>query len=202
MLKKMSVLAMAVGVVAAMVLPASASATWKHHATDIQTNTTIGVTGNVRFQGSIGGVECQVTSRVLFESGTTTGKAETFVPHPTSDTTNCKGLGGLAPCQTHNVAPQAPNWTIHTVAGPAISVTTTDITSQLTGGVFCLVKAIKLTGGTVSFTPNQANTASSAQLSGQLQADIQTNSGAADQENVTVSGTLDIESPNAATYSI
>lgn len=221
MLKKLSVLAMALGAVAAMVFPAAASAEWKHHNTPITESKTIGVTGNVRFQGGLGGVECQVTSRVRFDPGTT-GVAETFVPHPTDDTTNCKGLGGLGPCQVHNVAPQAPNWTIHTVRqetkqvtnpGQAeekthqtfhdfITVTTTNITSQTTGGLFCLVKAINLTGGTTTFTPTQPNTIPSATLSGQLQAHLQTNGGATDQETVTVSGTLNVESPDANTYSI
>jgi hypothetical protein len=200
MLKKMTVLAMAVGALAAMVLPASASANWKHHNTNISEAAQIGLTGNVRFQGPIGGVECQITSRAKFNPGTT-GVAETFVPHPTSDTTNCKGTGGLSPCQIHGVTPQAPNWVFHTTATSAISLTTTDITSTLTGG-FCLVKHINLTGGTVTLTPNATNTISSATESGNLQAHIQTTSGAIDTQGVATSGTLTIESPNANTYSI
>lgn len=202
MLKKMTVLAMAVGVVAAMALPASAAAQWKHHSTAIQTNTTIGVTGNARFQGGLGGVECQVTSRVKFVPGTT-GVAETFVPDPTDATTNCKGLGGLSPCQIHNLTPQTEaNWPVHTNTSVMTVQVNQSITSQATGGIFCLVKHIELTQGSVTFTPNQPSTVSSAQLQGSLPVDIQTNNGTKHQENVTVSGSLSVESPNAATYSI
>ncbi|HEX5928092.1 MAG TPA: hypothetical protein VFY48_01730 [Solirubrobacterales bacterium] len=204
MFKKMTVLAMAVGVVAALALPASASATWKHHQSAIQSNAQLGLTGQARFQGTLGGIECQVTSRAVFIAGQTTGTAETFVPHPTSDTANCKGLGGLAFCQTHNLTPQAPGWTFHTIVvnGVAkIQVTTTTITSQTTGG-FCPVKHISLAGGEVTLDPAQDETVSSASLSGTLGAQLQTNDGTIDSESVTVSGTLNVESPNAATYSI
>ncbi len=200
MWKKTIALVIAAGL-AALVLPAASSANWKHHATDIQTDTVIGLTGNLRNQGSLGGVECQVTMRVKLSPGTT-GLVETFVPHPTSDTTNCKGLGGLSPCQMHNLTPLAPNWTIHTASATTISLTTSDITYQLTGGIFCLVKHVVTTAGTLTLTPNQPNTISSFQVSGVLQADIQTNGGAVDKETVTMSGSLAIESPKANTYSL
>jgi hypothetical protein len=202
MLKKLTVLAVAIGAVAALALPASASAAWKHHSTPIATDQTVGFTGNVRFQGGLGGVECQITSRTKFLAGQTTATAETFAPHPTSDTTNCRGLGGLAFCQIHNLQPQAPNWTAHTVQSPvSVTVTTTTIHSQATGG-FCPVTTISLTAGTVTLTPNQANTVSSATESGNLQAHLTTTSGTVDTETVSTSGTLTIESPNAETYSI
>ncbi|HEX5929342.1 MAG TPA: hypothetical protein VFY48_08110 [Solirubrobacterales bacterium] len=224
MLKKMTVLAMAVGVVAALALPASASATWKHGQTAIEKDEQLGLTGNARFQGGLGGVECQVTSKITFQAGQTTGKVESFVPHPTSDTLNCKGLAGLAFCQIHDVTPfsgasllstQNP-WVLHTWAESTggeppvihqkdlIHVTSGNITSTLTGG-FCPVKHIMLTGGTVVATPNQPNNVTSVQLSGTLLAHLQTNNHAEGQshtENVTVSGTLTIEEPKAHTYSI
>lgn len=206
MFRKTVVVAIAVGIVGVLALPISAAANWKHHNTSIQADTTIGLTGNLKFQGGLGGVECQVTSRVKLYTEwvllQTTGTAETFVPHPTSDTTNCKGHGGLTFCQIHNLSPQMPNWWIHTVQTPAsISVTTTTIHSQATGG-FCPVTTISLTAGTVTLTPNQPNTAISATLAGALQAHLTTSSGTVDRETVTTTGTLSIESPNAHTYSI
>ncbi len=200
MLKKMTVLAMAVGILAAMALPASAPAAWKHHDVAIQINKTTGFTGNVRFQGGLGGVECQVTSAVEFKANQTTGTAETFKPHPTSETSNCKGLGGLIGCQIHELTPQEPGWVIHTATATTITVTTTTIHSVPTGG-FCPLKTISLTAGTVTFTPNQPNTVTTAALSGQLQAHQQTaGSGTVHTEEVTVSGTLTAEEPH--TYSI
>jgi hypothetical protein len=202
MLKKLTVLAMAVGVVAALALPASASATWKHHATAIQQSVQVGFTGQARFQGGLGGVECQVTSAAQFLAGQTTGNITSFTPHPTNDTTNCKGLGGLAFCQIHNVAPTTFPWVFHTVQSPvSVSVTHGQIHSQATGG-FCPVNTLTITAGTVTITPNQPNTASSVTLSGSASVHLTTNNGQVDTENTTVSGSLAIEAPNAATYSI
>lgn len=210
MLRKSAVLALAVGMSAGLALPAPASAEWKHHSTPIQTDTTIGLTGNVRKQGGLGGYECQVTMRVKFLASQTTGIAETYVPDPVpqqvggpagTDTNRCKGLGGLAFCQLHNLTPQAPNWTFHTVQAPtSISLTTQNTTATATGG-FCPVTHILTTPATITLTPNQPNTFSSMTLSGTLQAHLQTHS-QVDTENVTVSGTLNVESPNANTYSL
>jgi hypothetical protein len=212
MLKKLTVLAMTVGAVAAFALPASASAAWKHHSTSIATDQTVGFTGNARFQGGLGGIECQITSQTKFLAGQTTGTAETFVAHPTSDTANCRGLGGLAFCQIHNLTPQqAANWTIHTATATTVSVTTTTIHSQATGA-FCPVTTISLTAGTATLTPEKKNaegkfvanpdTVETATISGSLQADLTTSGGSVDTETVTISGDLLVESPNANTYSI
>lgn len=233
MLKKITVLAVAAGVVAAFVLPTSASATWKDHKTAIGTNVQLGLTGNARFQGTLGGVECQVTSKVKFLANQTTGNVESFIVDPPgaeTETSNCKGLGGLAFCKIHNVTPystvqhlpsgqitevplstQAP-WTLHTgdyqttqlqgsqtaATGPThsnvIVVTTGDITSQTTGG-FCPVNHINLTSGVVAALPNQPETITSVQLTGTLQGDLKTLDGTPDKEDVTVSGSLQIEEP-------
>jgi hypothetical protein len=215
MLKKMTLLAMAVGALAALALPAAASAEWKKHAVPIANDVTLNFTGNARFQGGLGGVECQLTPSLLFEAAglKTTGKVEQFTAHPTDETTNCKGLGGLSSCQIHNLTPQMNNgWVFHTVtvAGqPKIKVTNGDITSQATGGIFCLVKHITLTAPVepnhfVTLLPNQPNTFTSGQIHGQLEADIQTNGGGVDKETVTVSGTFELENTalESHTYSI
>jgi len=202
MFKKMTVLAMAVGVVAALALPASASADWKHHQTAIQQNQQIGLTGNIRFQGGLGGVECQVTSAVTFEPGTS-GFISSFVPEPTSDTANCKGLGGLVGCQVHNVAPTGFPWPVHTEANGSIDIEHGEIHSQSTG-FFCPVKNITITEGTVVATPNEADTADNVQIHGKADVHLQTNSGVTHEEETTVSSnpTIAIEAPNANTYSI
>jgi uncharacterized membrane protein len=236
MLKKMTVLAIAIGVVAAFALPVSASADWKHHETATQQNVTIGVTGKAKFQGGLGGVECQVTSKVTFQPGTT-GLVETFVPHPTDTTTNCRGTGGLAFCQIHDVTPFGTSnpsallsttnpWTLHTgnyqttqlvvhqqqpkiittLANgtqhtDVIVITTGEITSQATDG-FCPVTHIRLTPGTVAGLPTPPKTIQTIALTGTLRGDLTTVSGPIDEEDVTVSGTLEIESPNGNTYSI
>jgi hypothetical protein len=201
MLKKLTVLAMAIGALAALA-PASASATWDHHTTPIDQNQQLTFSGQARFQGGLGGVECQVSSNAQFLAGQTTGNITSFVPGPTSDTVNCKGTGGLVFCQVHNVSPTSFPWVFHTVQSPAsISITHGEIHSQATGG-FCPITAITITAGTVTATPNQPETVSSIQLSGNASVHLTTSGGSQDTENTTVSGTLSILAPNAGTYSI
>ncbi len=202
MFRKTVALAMALGVVGAIGMPAAAGANWKHHAQEIQQSVNLGFTGQVRFQGGGGGVECQVTVAAQFVANTTTGNIHLFLPEPTSDTANCKGLGGWAFCQIHDVKPTGFPWVFHTTQSPASSdVTHGEIHSTATGG-FCPVKSITVTAGTVVVTPNQPNTVSSVQVSGGVSVHAVTNSGASDLENGLASGTLNIEAPNANTYSI
>ncbi|HEX5928917.1 MAG TPA: hypothetical protein VFY48_05955 [Solirubrobacterales bacterium] len=200
MSKRVTILATAIGILAALSLPSSASAAWKHHATEIQANATIGLTGNIRKQGGLGGIECQVTTRVQFLAHQTTGLVETFVPHPVDPTTNCKGLGGLAFCQIHNVLPTNLPWLFHTGTND-ISLTIGEIHYQTTGG-FCPVKQVTTTAGTLTLTPNQPNTFSTFSVSGNTQIHLETNSGASDTETVSASGTLTVEPPYKNTYSV
>jgi hypothetical protein len=212
MLRKIAVLALAAGAVAALALPAGASASWKHHVTPIQNDVTLNLTGNTRFQGGLGGIECQLTPSLKFFAGQTTGIVEHNTVHPVDETTNCKGLGGFAPCQIHNLTPQMNNnWLFHTVivAGqPKIKVTTGDITYQMTGGIFCLVKHVKFTAPVepnhfITWLPNQPNTFTSFQEHGQVELDVQTNGGGVDKETITVSGTFELEqTAEQHTYSI
>ncbi len=204
MIKKIMVLAVAASAVAAVAVPASAPASWLHHGTPIQQDVQLGLTGQTRFQGALGGVECQVTSRLKLFAGQTAGTVETYAFHPTNDTANCKGLGGLAFCQYHSVSPTGLPWTMHAVEDkgtPKTMTTGVTVTAQSTGG-FCPMKHTALTSGSVLSTPNQANTVSSMQVSGNVQVDFQTTNGTVDKETMAVGGTSTIESPNANTYSI
>ncbi|HEX5928919.1 MAG TPA: hypothetical protein VFY48_05965 [Solirubrobacterales bacterium] len=202
MLKKITVLAVAVGVVAALALPATASATWKHHSTDIAQDVQFNLTGQARFETGFGGAECQVAIKVKLYAGQTTGVVETWGPHPTNETTNCKGLSGAAFCQAHDFTPLAPNWPVHTSEG-AIKITTQNITSQPTGG-FCPVNQLTLTPGTVTATPNQPNTFSSFSLSGNLVTHKRTTGNGETETGpeTQISGTVSVTSPNSSTYSI
>ncbi len=207
MLRKIAVLVTVLLAVGALAVP-SVAAGWQHNHSLLTQNVQLGITGSMRFQGALGGIECQVTSRILFAAGTT-GVVETFVPHPTSETANCKGLGGLAFCQIHNLTPQsAAFWTLHTQAFQtpqgakethenAVVVTTGLIHSQATGG-FCPVKTISLTpaGGLgIVAEPLESTTISSVQLAGALQGHLTTLSGVVDTEQVFIGGTLLIEDP-------
>lgn len=226
MFKRTTLLALALGVMAAIVMPAAASAAWKHHQVAIQQNVQINFTGNVRFDTGNGSAECQFKMNVQFLAGQTTGNLNTLAPHPTSDTANCKGLGGYAFCQAHNFTLQEMPWTFHTaqaetttitVDGPnpgevtvkgtgvfhqGFVITTRSIKAQATGA-FCPGKEIHFTAGTLTALANQPNTFSSVQLNGGLLTHKLTNTGVTDTEVVKVTGLLEIENPEQRnTYSL
>jgi hypothetical protein len=222
MLRKMTVLAMAIGVVAAFALPASASASWKHHGVAIQVDKDISLTGKFRTQAGIGGIECQVTTTVTFFAGQTTGIIDTFDVHPQDETTDCKGLGGLAPCQIHNLTPQQnTNWSFHTEAWQTVTavqgqqttfgathqkalvITPQTLQYQMTGGIFCLVKKVQYHLNKIGLTeegPGDGNTITNLDVNGSALSTTETNSGALDQEETLIQGTLQVEPPNQNTY--
>jgi hypothetical protein len=199
MFRKTMILAMAVGIVAAMALPASAGASWKHNGVATQQNVQLPFTGtNIKFESQTigGGLGCQVTSEVTFEPGTT-GKAKSFKAHPTSDTTNCFGTGGLAFCQVHNLQPQTGfQWVIHTAGATTTSITITHgtITSQTTGG-FCPFSHLDLTPGTLEGHAD-AHKFSTIQITGKAHVII----GGQTEASATISGLLHLE--GTPTYEI
>lgn len=229
--RKITVLAMAVGAVAAFVLPTSASATWRHHGVPIANDIDIPLTGKVRLQGAgSAAIECQVTSTATFFAGQTTGQVDTFDVHPADETTNCVGFGSLAPCQVHNLTPQqGNNWQFH--QGPwktvtavqgtqtqfgvqhptALILTPGTITYQMTGGIFCLIKHVLLHPGELGLTEEEVggstvgdgNTVTNLDLNGAAHSTIQTNGGATHTEEILIQGTLQVEPVNLRnTYTI
>ena len=162
MLRKMTVLAMALGALAALTLPMPASANWTKHHKAIQQNEQVALTGTVGFAATAGGavqggIVCQITSQAQGIAGTTTGVVTTFNPDPDSagtDTNRCAGNGGFALCQLHNLQPTgvtSPGWTIHTnhTGTHDVTVTYSDIHSQTTGA-FCPAKFLKVTASSRS----------------------------------------------------
>lgn len=210
MSRKMTMLTMVVGALAVLALPASASATWKHgDVTPIPADVVnVGLTGQIGFQSHAlgGGVTCQVTSALDFTAGQTTGLITSFKAHPTSDTANCHGQGGLAFCQIHNqtptgLSPHGNGWVIHTrgTQAPTIEITHGDIHAQATG-FFCPVSQITVTAGTVTAVPNPANgiTVTGATIQGTAVTDTTLGQDPA----ATVHGSFVVEAPNSGTYSI
>jgi hypothetical protein len=207
MLKKTIALAIAVGAIATC-WTATAAASWSHQGA-IQENVTLTIgaldlKGNVRFQGKLGGIECQIVADVLLEPGTT-GSLNSLEPNPAesgTSTSRCNGLGGLASCSIHQFDPTGLPWTVHEASATTIALTTWNFHTSLTGGIFCLVKQAQLTASSLTWTPDNPSAMSKISLSGNPQVVLQTNGGAADKEVSTVSGQLEILSPATGTYAI
>jgi hypothetical protein len=201
MFKKVMMLAVAAAALVAFAIPATASANWQDHNTALQANANIQVTGQAKFQGEVGNVECQTVSAVQLTSGTTTADVSTFEVDVTGTETvtdNCQVGGGLASLGCTDVATVTTAglpWTAHATSTQTVAVTTGTIQNHLHGGFFC-PKTIQLTPGTVHITTTTASTWTEGQLSGTLQADPSIGS----PQNVTVSGTGAV-SPTA-TYGV
>jgi hypothetical protein len=197
MIRKMMVLGMAVGTMAALALPAPAAANWKHHAQAIASNVSLGFTGEVWFaEKAFGEIKCQITSEAQFTANTTTGHLKTFLPHPTGAATDCKGEGVFKNCQIQDVKADGLFWQFHTVViggQPKGQLTTGDVTVTTTG-LFCFVKTVTLKGSqNVTVIPNQPETVSWVQPHAQLQAQITTTDNQLHTTTVQVGGKLDIE---------
>ncbi len=201
MFKKMTVLAMAVGIVAAFALPASASAEWKHKGQPLQENKTLSLTGKVKKQaGATGGYECEITTSWILKPGTT-GTVEKWEIDPDgggTPTNECQGSGALAACQFHNSVTEGLPWELHTTAGPPaqITITTAATTITSTGG-FCPFQQIITTPGTIHATPDDPNAMKTVTLSGSVPGHI-----GGSQVQTLYSGTLHVEPPDAGTYGI
>jgi hypothetical protein len=188
MIRKLMMLAFAAALVA-FAIPATASAQWTKHTQTLQQNDNVQITGQTKFQGGIGNVECQTVADQQLLAGQTTATLQGIQVDVTGQETvtdNCVVGGGLASLGCTDVASvtsaELP-WIAHGTSGQTGSLTTGTIQYHLHGGIFC-VKTMQLTPGTVHMTTAQQDHWTQGQLSGELQV----HSGQTKQ-NVTVSGT-------------
>jgi hypothetical protein len=214
MLKKTILLAMAAAIVAAFAMPAAASASlWKHHAQAIPNDRQITLTGQAKFQGAVGSVECQTTSQITLTAGTSTGNVTKFEPDldeaGSTVTQKCKAGGFLAGCQIHSSVGENLPWVVHNTT-QKIDVTSGSIRVGFTGG-FCPGQSATVTppdgvNHFVTANPNQPHTVTSFELHGQVLVHVY--NGAHDAAHTvqtgtaTVTGTATILAPNAHTYSL
>jgi len=214
-MKKIIMLAMAAAVVAAFAVPAAASASlWKHHKQVLAQNAQIQLTGNAKFSGGLGSVDCETTSQLTATAGTGTGKVTQFQPDldqvGSTVTSKCTAGGFLVACQVHSsqaTIPVPAGWEIHNETS-RIEITSGDIHIGMTGG-FCPAQAGTVTPvntskeHTVTATPDQPKTMSSFILSGKVEVHLYNNSQTPFRsETATVTGSQNILAPNAATYSL
>ncbi len=185
MLKKITLLAMAVGMLAAFALPAAASASWTKHDKELkagETGVISEITGTaIKFTSvATGGVSCHTVGAATLTGGTTTGFLTKFEPL-TSATASCTTSGLLATegCVVEKVTSTELPWIIHNnTPTTTISVTTRTIdielrkTNAAKENVACPKFAgSDITPGTVTLTPDNAETISTLTLSGTLKFD-------------------------------
>lgn len=88
---------MALGaVLAILAMPAVASAGWTHSGVELKSgeNAQLSSVGSYRFEGELGGVECETVSQMTLTGGTTAGHMTKFEPNG-QPTSKCKTLGLL-----------------------------------------------------------------------------------------------------------
>jgi hypothetical protein len=175
MFKNAITLAVAAAALVAFAIPATASAVWQEHQTNLQSNADVQTTGQARFQGeSLGAVECQVDATASLISGQTTARVNQFsvdlteaastvtkkcFVNPTLESFGCTDVA--------QVTVEGLPWTAHATNTQQIAVTTGTIQTHIHGGLFC-PKTIQLTPGTVNINTSSAGTWQTGTLSGQL----------------------------------
>lgn len=201
MFKKAIMLAVAAAAIAAMAIPASASAAWTHHNTHLAQNAQIQVTGQAHFEGEeIGGVACQTDAQATLLAGQTTATVTNFGVDLTEAgstvTSKCSVNAELAffGCtDVGQVTVDGLPWTAHATNTQQIAVTTGTIQNHLHGGIFC-PKTIQLTPGTVNINTSTAGTWTTGELEGQLlgHGAVQQNVNITGHGTVTPSGTYGV----------
>jgi hypothetical protein len=176
MIRKLMMLAFAAALVA-FAIPATASAQWTKHTQTLGQNDQIQVTGQFKFQGGIGNLECQTNAAAQLTASTTTADVTSFVVDVTgveTVTDNCTIGGGLASLGCSDVASVtssasvATPWVAHLVSTQTIDIATGTMQNHLHGGIFC-PKTQQLTPGTVTLQTGQQDHWTQGQLFGELQ---------------------------------
>ena len=183
---------------AAMMLPAPAlAAEWGHNATPLKANATIGLTGTMKFTTQSGGiVECQVTFAAVMKPGFQ-GEIESMAVDNGTVTEKCKTGGNLAKCQVHQFQGTGFPWSMQ-LGEPNISVAAKEIHVSLTGAPGeCPITNFSTTPGTITMI-SSAHQFSTLGLSGTLKHHVL----GAGEAQLSVSGSLSVESPNSATYEV
>ncbi len=208
MIKKMILLALAVGALSA--LPSAAMALeWTDGTIKVGTERQLQTKGNAKFSSGVAGsVDCKTTSTLKLIPGTT-GEITSFHPDTGLGTITqvCKAGGALANCQVHAVQATNLPWVGHivteTVQSPKhehlqkLLVTSGAIHNTL-GGQFCPAASLEVTpSNEVTVLLDNEHGATNLTLDGSVQVDSSLGKLA-----TTVSGTQTIQGSDATTYGI
>ncbi|HET9394466.1 MAG TPA: hypothetical protein VFO36_00305 [Nitrospiraceae bacterium] len=193
MLRKVTIFAIAGAAIAALAIPTTAAAQWTENHQQVTQSSSSVTTGQTKYQGQIGSVECQTVSLAELIGGTTTAQVvlKTDVEGQETVTDNCSVGGGLVSVgctDVKEIVYENEPWTAHATSTQTIAITTGTIITHLHGGVFC-PKTIDVTPGTVHITTSTSNTWTTGQISGALQAMPST--GGNQTMTITGHGTID-----------
>lgn len=194
MFRKVMMLALAAGALAALMAPAGASATWTKDHQALQENAQIELTGQAAIHGEVGSIECQVRSLMQLTAGTTTAvvteSGVDLKEAGSTVTSKCSISGGLESFGCTDVASSTAAglpWTAHAVSTQTISTTTGTVQNHLHGGIFC-PKTVQATPGTVLSHLTTQNTWTTGTSSGTLQ--IHLSNGGSQEVQVTGHGSV------------
>lgn len=176
MFKKAMMLAVAAAALVAFAIPATASAKWQEHGSDISQDVPLQVTGTSEFHGEIGGLTCQTDATATLLAGTTTASVTSFGVDLTEAgstvTSKCSvdsTLASFGCTDVGQVTVAGLPWTGHATSTQRITVTTGTIQNHLHGGIFC-PKTIQLTPGEVDVVTSTTSTWTQGDLEGELEA--------------------------------
>jgi hypothetical protein len=196
MLKKLSLLALAVGALVAFAIPATASAsgTWTDKGVNVAVHTTVKATGTIQFvsKSGAGGIHCKTAhAEITIQKD---GKTTTITKFECTEPTTFGSLKEVFGCSVEKIHTTMP-WAATPTGSPANTIDITGIHINNTMNAPCLVgTSITVTNkGTtaVTATPNNIGAISSVAMGGEVETSVGPS---------VVSGTLAVEP--AATYGI
>ena len=126
MIKKLTLLAMAIGALVALAGPASASANWTEEGVEITENHTLEVTGTLGFTGPAGlgspGISCLVKASIQLTAGTDQAHVLSVEFEKTgSGTPDCVGTGSFYTCHVQHATAENLPWTA-TPTGSSLTI--------------------------------------------------------------------------------
>lgn len=149
MLKKAMMLVVAAAALAALTIPAAASAKWAKtvqpggQVADLATDQQMQITGQINLSAELGEVTCQFVSNVTLTAGTTTANATQFDVDnngAANDESKCAvdaALGALGCTDVEQVTFAGLPWVAHGIQKTILEITTGTIQAHLTGGIVC-----------------------------------------------------------------
>jgi hypothetical protein len=174
MAKKVIMLVVAAGMLAALMVPATASAFWTKDHQQLVQNAQIEMTGVSRFHGEIGSIECEVRSVFQLTAGTTTAHvtvSDIDLSEPGSTVTSKCSVSAsimtLGCTDVGSVTSAGLPWVAHAASTQTIITTTGTTQLHLHGGIFC-PKTFQVTPGNVHSQMTTANTWSTGLVSGKF----------------------------------